>query len=138
MGGAFDPLHLGHLLSFQAAKALGGKLIVVLDGDDWLKEKKGLNFMPAEDRLALVKELKCVDDAILVSGGDHSNLIMALKPNIYAHGGDKDNVEKLMPNEVEACRKIGCELVFGLGGTKIRASSEILKRWTDFKANQNH
>ena len=133
MGGSFDPLHLGHLLSFKAAKSLGGRLIVILDGDDWLEQKKGINFMPAEDRLAIIKELRCIDDAILVSGGDHSNIILALKPDIYAHGGDKNSVEKLLPNEVEACKKIGCELIFGFGGNKIRSSSKILERWVEYK-----
>lgn len=138
MGGAFDPLHLGHLMSFQAAKALGGKLIIVLDGDDWLQQKKGINFMPAEDRLAVIKELRCVDDAFIVSGGDHSELILALKPDIYAHGGDKDSLDKLPPREIEACKKVGSQLIFGLGGLKIRSSSEILRRWVDFqKTNRN-
>ena len=36
-------------------------------------------------------------------------------------------------NEVEACKKIGCELIFGFGGNKIRSSSKILERWVEYK-----
>src|SRR3990167_6959853 len=73
VSGGFDPLHLGHLLSFQAAKALGDKLIVVIDSDEFLVKKKGAPFMPVEDRVAIIKELRCVDEVVVIGDGDISD-----------------------------------------------------------------
>jgi cytidyltransferase-like protein len=40
VSGGFDPLHVGHARMFQKAKALGDKLVVILNNDNWLKLKK--------------------------------------------------------------------------------------------------
>jgi len=129
VGGSFDPLHLGHLLKLQAAKALGDKLLVVLDGEDYLVKKKGAAFLPTEDRVAILKEFECVDEVIVVGSGDNSAAIRHIKPDIYAHGGDKNSAHTLVPEEVAACKEVGCELVFDVGGQKIRSSSELLRKY---------
>ena len=38
--GGFDPLHSGHIELFKEAKQLGDKLVVGINSDDWLVEKK--------------------------------------------------------------------------------------------------
>lgn len=131
VSGGFDPLHLGHLMKLKAAKALGDKLIVVLDGDGYLEKKKGRPFMPAEDRYIIMKELRCVDEVIILGRGNIADAILNIKPDIYAHGGDKDSIEKLVPEEVEACKKAGVLMVFNVGGGKIRSSSELLNKWVE-------
>ena len=73
--GGFDPLHSGHIEYFKAAKKLGDKLVVGLNSDDWLVRKKGRPFMPFEERAAIVKELACVDDVLLVEDDDTSNVL---------------------------------------------------------------
>ncbi len=40
VSGGFDPIHIGHVRMFKEARALGDKLIVVLNNDNWLKTKK--------------------------------------------------------------------------------------------------
>ena len=40
VSGGFDPLHSGHISYFDAASKLGDKLIIALNSDVWLKEKK--------------------------------------------------------------------------------------------------
>ena len=44
--GGFDPLHSGHIAYFKAAKELGDMLIVGVNSDEWLRRKKGQEFMP--------------------------------------------------------------------------------------------
>ena len=44
--GGFDPLHSGHIAYFEDAKKLGDKLIVGVNSDEWLVNKKGRPFMP--------------------------------------------------------------------------------------------
>ena len=61
VSGGFDPLHSGHIAYFKSAKELGDKLIVALNSDEWLKEKKGKFFMPFLERKSIVENLSCVD-----------------------------------------------------------------------------
>ena len=39
--GGFDPLHTGHIDYLKAAKSFGDYLIVALNSDEWLINKKG-------------------------------------------------------------------------------------------------
>ena len=61
VSGGFDPIHSGHIAYFKSAKKLGEKLIVALNSDEWLINKKGKFFMPFEERRAIVENLSCVD-----------------------------------------------------------------------------
>ena len=40
VSGGFDPIHSGHIAYFQSAKLLGDRLIVALNSDEWLVNKK--------------------------------------------------------------------------------------------------
>ena len=46
VSGGFDPIHSGHINYISAAKKMGDLLIVMLNSDEWLKDKKGKPFMP--------------------------------------------------------------------------------------------
>ena len=137
VSGGFDPFHLGHLLSFQAAKALGDKLVVVIDGDDFLKKKKGSFFMPLEDRVAIIKELKCVDEVIVIGDGEIDDAILHIKPDIFAKGGDRNSLDTIPKAEKDACEKVGCKIVFNVGGGKIRSSSDLLDRWVKLNSSNS-
>ncbi|HCV05949.1 MAG TPA: hypothetical protein DG048_25235, partial [Pseudoalteromonas sp.] len=45
VSGGFDPIHVGHVRMFNEAKnlanPLGGELIVIVNNDKFLKDKKG-------------------------------------------------------------------------------------------------
>ena len=64
ISGGFDPIHSGHIAYLQAAKALGDKLIVAVNSDDWLTRKKGRPFMPITERATIIKNLSMVDEVI--------------------------------------------------------------------------
>ena len=68
--GGSDPLHSGHIVYFEDAKKLGDKLIVGINSDEWLVNKKGRPFMPFNERLAIVKELSVVDQVLSFSDDD--------------------------------------------------------------------
>ena len=70
--GGFDPLHSGHIAYFKAARELGNSLCVGVNSDDWLTRKKGKPFMNVDERLTIIKELKCVDLAIEFRDKDDS------------------------------------------------------------------
>ena len=44
--GGFDPLHSGHIKYINAAKSYGDILVVGLNSDKWLENKKGKFFLP--------------------------------------------------------------------------------------------
>ncbi len=133
VSGGFDPIHSGHLAYFKAAKKLGDILVVALNSDDWLVNKKGKFFLPFDERIAILENLSCVDSVIDFKDDDLGSAINALTktkelyPNdeiCFANGGDR-NKENIPEMAVE-----GIEFLFGVGGDdKKNSSSWILKKW---------
>ena len=64
VSGGFDPIHSGHIAYFKAAKRLGDRLVVALNSDSWLINKKGKFFMPFDERKAIIENLSPVDSVI--------------------------------------------------------------------------
>ena len=124
--GYFDPLHVGHIEYLEKAKQLGDELVVIVNSDVQAKIKKGRAFMREEDRLKIVKSLKCVDKALISIDNNNSvcESLRLVKPHIFANGGDRKEDE--IP-EAEVCRELGIEMVDGLGD-KIRSSSDYNKK----------
>jgi len=133
--GGFDPLHSGHVAYFKAAAALGDRLVVGLNSDAWLKNKKGQAFMPIWERDTVVRNLKMVDRTVCVGediDGSCSTFIretLALYPDdeiIFANGGDR-TATNIPEMSVEDPR---LTFVFGVGGEdKKNSSSWILEEW---------
>ena len=130
VSGGFDPIHAGHVRLFEEAKKLGDKLVVVLNNDNWLKKKKGYVFMPQRERKEVIEALRAVDKVILTSHRPNpkdmtvSKELRALRPNIFANGGDR--TAKNTP-EKAACKAVGCKVVYSLGrGGKVQSSSWLL------------
>mgnify|MGYP001366828580 CR=1 FL=1 len=131
VSGGFDPLHKGHISYFSEAKNLGDKLIVALNSDEWLKNKKGKAFMPFSDRKSVIENLNMVDDVIDFKDdnlGSCSNALVKIKktyPNekiIFCNGGDR--TEANIPEE----NIDGVEFRYGVGGKeKINSSSWLIK-----------
>jgi FAD synthetase len=96
--GVFDLLHLGHVRFLEDAKNAGGpkaKLIVIIAKDSTVEKLKGRKPIMSEDeRLALVKSLKVVDDALLgYEGLDIGEVVEKIKPDIIALGWDQTEME---------------------------------------------
>ncbi len=131
ISGGFDPIHIGHVQLFQRAKKLGDELVVILNNDNWLMKKKGLVFMPQNERKAIIEAIKGVDRVVLTRHSPDSMdmsvraELLKLRPNVFANGGDR--TQKNIP-EVPVCEKIGCKMVFNIGGGKIQSSSWLLSK----------
>ncbi|MAU56824.1 MAG: hypothetical protein CML84_01695 [Rhodobiaceae bacterium] len=133
VSGGFDPIHSGHIQLLNDAKKLGDKLIVALNDDSWLVEKKGKEFMPFNERKIIIESLNMVDEVIDFENDDEGSCKDALNkikknyPNdlvIFCNGGDrgKNNIPEM---DVE-----GIEFEFSVGGDdKKNSSSWILKEW---------
>lgn len=127
VSGGFDPLHVGHARMFSAAKALGDKLVVIVNNDNWLRAKKGFVFMPENERVELIRHLTAVDEVLLTDHTENDNdmsvrrSLEVVRPTVFANGGDRG-----VRNTPEAtlCRELGIETVFNVGqGGKVQSSS---------------
>ena len=136
--GGFDPLHSGHIKYINAAKSYGDILVVGLNSDKWLENKKGKFFLPFNERLMIMKSLKDIHDVISFDDSDDSaidaikNIKNTYKDSIikFCNGGDRneENIPEL--KEFENDKRV--EFKFGVGGdSKINSSSKILRAWTD-------
>lgn len=126
VSGGFDPLTVGHVSLIEEAK-LYGKVVVILNSDDWLLRKKGYHFMPYSDRYRILMALSDVGQVIPVNDIDGTvcTALRAFKPDYFANGGDRtlNNTP-----ELDVCRELGITPVFNIGGGKISSSSELVKR----------
>lgn len=133
VSGGFDPIHSGHIAYFNDAKKLGDKLIVALNSDDWLVNKKGKFFMPFEERKAIIENLSSVNSVIDFLDDDNGSAVNALikvkemYPDdhiIFANGGDRNQ------GNIPEMSVAGIDFVFSVGGdNKKNSSSWILKKW---------
>lgn len=130
VSGGFDPVHVGHVRMLEAAKALGDKLVVILNNDNWLRAKKGYVFMPETERAEILEAFSAVDEVVLSEHPpepDDTSVageLRAIAPDVFANGGDRK--EGNTP-EGEVCEDIGCRMVFNVGGEKVQSSSWLLK-----------
>ena len=64
-GGAFDPIHKGHIEYFNMAKLKGDKLFVIVNNDLQRQLKGSKEFMLQEERKLIVENIKSVDKVFL-------------------------------------------------------------------------
>lgn len=134
VSGGFDPIHIGHVRMFKEAKAFGDHLIVILNNDNWLRNKKGFVFMPEKERKEIIESIFGVDQVVLteheIGEVDRSvcKTLKKLKPHIFANGGDRKPDGDPVP-EVELCRELGIEIVYNIGtGGKVQSSSWLVDK----------
>jgi D-glycero-beta-D-manno-heptose 1-phosphate adenylyltransferase len=88
--GCFDLLHVGHIRYLDAAKRLGGKLVVGVNSDESARRLKGEGrpLMPAAERAEILAALEAVDAVVIFSEPDVRALIREIGPNVQAKGTD--------------------------------------------------
>jgi D-beta-D-heptose 7-phosphate kinase/D-beta-D-heptose 1-phosphate adenosyltransferase len=91
VNGSFDVLHTGHLELLNYAKSLGNYLLVAVDSDRRISEKKGLDrpFNNELNRVALMSNLKAVDQVeIFDTDQQLIDIISDYQPDIMLVGSD--------------------------------------------------
>jgi len=109
--GCFDLLHVGHVRYLQQARKLGDFLIVAVNGDESVRALKGAGrpLNSEEDRAEILAALECVDFVTVFPARRATAVIEALRPAIYAKGGDY-TLDSLDPEEVAALKSVGAEI----------------------------
>jgi cytidyltransferase-like protein len=134
--GGFDPIHSGHIAYIKAAKSLGDSLIIGINSDNWLRRKKGHEFMSWEERSIIVSNLHGVNRVINFNDDDGSakdaiRKVRAIYPHaqiIFANGGDR--TKENIPEMDLLSEMLHLEFTFRVGGEdKKNSSSWILQEW---------
>jgi len=126
--GHFDLLHVGHARYLQAARALGDALLVGLNSDASTRARKpGRPIVPQDERAELVAALGCVDAVVIFDDLTANALASALRPEIYAKGGDWSRPDGPRPPEAEIIAGYGGQVVF-LPFIPERSTTAIIER----------
>ena len=91
VNGTFDLLHPGHVSLLTWAKSLGDYLIVGIDTDDRVREKKGSTrpIYNQTDRGIMLVSLSAVDEVRYFDSDESlENLVKEVKPDIIVVGSD--------------------------------------------------
>jgi len=88
--GCFDLLHPGHVRTLEAARSLGGVLILALNSDSGTRRMKGPSrpLIPENDRVELALALEAVDAVTLFDEDTPRALVAALLPDVLVKGAD--------------------------------------------------
>jgi len=134
--GGFDPIHSGHISLLRSAKQIApmSALAVGLNSDYWLTKKKGQPFMPLEERIAIVRALRMVDNVLEFTDSDGSaneaieQCLQIYDKVIFANGGDRHNENTPEFDLYEEDPRVVFR--WGVGGIgKKQSSSWILEAW---------
>lgn len=131
--GGFDPLHPGHASCLYESKKYGDTLVVIVNGDSFLRRKKGKPFMDIETRMQVVSHIQGVDYVIPFEIENDQTVCVALqkiKPHIFTKGGDRIDASSIP--EWNICVEQGIEVISGVGFDKRWSSSDFLKEWLEF------
>jgi D-beta-D-heptose 7-phosphate kinase/D-beta-D-heptose 1-phosphate adenosyltransferase len=88
--------------------------------------QKGRAFMPEFERLEIISGVRGVDHVVTWDDGSQfvSGCIDILKPIAFTKGGDRTDATNVP--EFDLCKRIGCEVIFNVGGGKIQSSSDLI------------
>lgn len=131
VSGGMDPIHIGHVrMILDAAK--DGDVIVILNSDEWLKEKKGYAFMTWEERAEIISAIRGVKMVVSTQEEEDNSVCNTLRflkkeydLDYFANGGDR--IETTTP-EMRVCKEIGVEMLWNVGGGKIQSSSTLVNK----------
>jgi D-beta-D-heptose 7-phosphate kinase/D-beta-D-heptose 1-phosphate adenosyltransferase len=105
--GVFDLFHLGHLRLLQAARRLGGALVVGVNSDSSARRLKGRDrpFVGQFARAETVAGVRGVDLVVIFDEDDPRPLLRRLRPDVLAKG-----------SEYTRAQVVGRGIVEGYGG----------------------
>jgi D-beta-D-heptose 7-phosphate kinase / D-beta-D-heptose 1-phosphate adenosyltransferase len=99
--GCFDILHPGHVRYLQQARALGDRLVVLVNSDASVKRLKGPErpVNKLEQRMEMLAALECVDWVVSFDTDTPKDTIDTLLPDILVKGGDYTDITSIAGHE---------------------------------------
>ena len=135
--GGFDPIHSGHISYFARAKDFSDFLVVGINTEEWLTNKKGQYFQSWVERAEIIRHLRMVDAVITVPDDDQGSACGAIAKCleiadtvVFCNGGDRGKTNTPEVNKYGEDPRV--EFQFGIGGNdKKNSSSWILRGYFD-------
>jgi rfaE bifunctional protein nucleotidyltransferase chain/domain len=129
--GVFDLLHVGHLRHLRVARDFGDSLIVSITADEFVQKGPGRPVFQSMLRSEMLAALELVDYVVVVHDPSAEPILHAVKPNVYAKGGDYIDPDQDVTGKIVRERDIveqhGGKLVFTEDITF--SSSNLLNRF---------
>jgi len=128
--GGYDPIHPGHISCMLQSKYFNPILAVIVNGDAFLKSKKGKAFQDLKTRCQIVSTIRGVDFVIPYETSNDMTVCGALdiiRPGVFTKGGDRVDIDTIP--EWNVCKKNKTRIVTGVGLPKDWSSSDFLKDW---------
>ena len=132
LSGGFDPLHVGHVRMIQSARDMAALVVVGVNSDEWLRRKRGRVVQSFDDRCEIVASIRGVTSANGFNDEDDTavaliRMVCRMSPGAkiaFGNGGDRTSTN--VP-EVEVCKELGVDLVWGVGGNQVESSSGVIE-----------
>ena len=109
--GVFDLFHIGHLTLLKNAKGMCDKLIVGVTTDELVQYKNKKPVIPFEERIEIIRNLKCVDAAVAQEDMDKLTMCKKLGAKLLFVGDDWYNTDKWKKYE-EEFEKEGIKIIY--------------------------
>ncbi len=113
--GCFDPLHVGHIWHFAAARNCADHLVVTLTPDRYANKGPNRPVWDERQRVTMVAAVSVVDAAALNHWPTAEETLTRLRPDVYVKGQDylgEAGTEPGFRRELEVVRRIGARTYF--------------------------
>jgi cytidyltransferase-like protein len=130
--GGYDPIHPGHISCILESKGFGDTLAVIVNGDAFLRAKKGRAFQDLATRSLIVSALRAVDYVIpfeIETDMTVSKALEIMRPDVFTKGGDR--TDRTTIAEWDVCERYGVDVITGVGLPKEWSSSRFLDDWLE-------
>jgi cytidyltransferase-like protein len=121
--GTFDLLHVGHLALLEYCKTLGDVAVGVAADSVVNSYKPHVAVIPLEQRMAMLKALKCVDIVIPYHELEYISGCKEINPDIFVIGEDWGNKQHNV--DVEAYLKAEGKKILQVSYNPLTSSSKI-------------
>lgn len=134
--GAYDLLHLGHLMYLEESKRLGHILVVGVNSDFSIQRIKGPKrpIVPQEQRVEMVCGFGCVDYAMVYTEDEYISEIV--RPDILVMSTTSENGPEERKDQVEIIKKYGGEIVVLPCLARTNSSSSMIKKIVEAYKNE--
>ncbi len=132
-----DLLHVGHIIALENARSFGDRLIVGVLTDKAVMEKKQRPILSFDERIRLVKSLKCVDVVVAQETYVPIQNIQKIKPDILMES-DSHDIEDLreIKKVVESHGGRIIMLPYYQGKSSTDIKNDILDNWKNNKEDR--
>ena len=126
LSGAFDPPHEDQIDMMIDAN-LYGKVIIVLNTDEWIKKNKVRLFMPFKERKKLLEYIPFIHEIIKAKDKDGTvcESLKEIMPDYFGNGGTR-TIENTP--ETLFCEEAGINMLWNMGGPHRDTPRDILER----------